>query len=198
MAVKFLIQVAGRLKQVAAVITSAGAADANKLVETDAAGKIDMSLLKATTSSAGAGDVGKVPQLDGSGRLDSTVMPVGIGADTKSILASEALVAGDFVNVWNNAGTANIRKADGSTTGKEAHGFVLSAVSNGANGTVYFEGANTQQSGLTAGPVYLSATTPGRATSTAPSTTGQIIQCLGVAVSATEVNFEPANIVVEL
>jgi hypothetical protein len=146
-------------------------------------------------TSAGAGDAGKLVQTDGTGRLDTSVMPVGLGADTKSITASEALAAGDFVNIWNSTG-AKARKADGSTSGKQADGFVLAAVANAAAATVYFEGPNTQVTGLTPGTVFLSATTPGQATGTPPSGTGQTVQRLGVAVAATEVNFEPQSPVV--
>src|SRR3954462_1256812 len=101
-------------------------------------------------SSAGAGDAGKIPALDSAGRLDSSFMPVGIAADTASITASEALAAGDLVNIWNSTG-AKVRKADATTAGKEAHGFVLAAVSSSATATVYFEGTDTGVSGLTAG-----------------------------------------------
>ncbi len=139
-------------------------------------------------TSAGAADATKIPHLDGNGRLDTSFMPSGIGADTKVIVASEALAAGDFVNIHNSTG-AKARKADASTSGKEAHGFVLSAVANAANATVYFEGANTQVTGQTAGVVFLSASTPGAAAA-APSGTGQVVQRLGIAVSATEINFE--------
>ena len=144
---------------------------------------------EAITTSAGAGDSGKIPGLDGSGRLDSSMMPVGIGADTASITASEALSAGDLVNVWNSTG-AKVRKADASTSGKEAHGFVLSSVSNGASATVYFEGTDTQVTGLTPGVVFLSASTPGLATGTAPSTAGQVVQRVGLATAATALNFD--------
>ncbi len=154
---------------------------------TNAAGTITE--VSTITTSAGAGDVGKIPGLDSSGRLDTSVMPSGIGADTASITASEALAAGDFVNVWNSSG-AKVRKADASVAGKEAHGFVLAAVSNATNATVYFEAANTQVTGMTPGNVFLSATTPGLATSTAPSGAGQVVQRLGVATSATSINVE--------
>lgn len=140
-------------------------------------------------ASAGAGDAGKIPQLDSTGRLDTSMMPVGLGADTASITASEALAAGDWVNIWNSAG-ARVRKADASTAGKEAHGFVLSAVSNGAAATVYFEGTNTQVTGQTAGVVYLSAATAGLGTATAPSSAGNVVQRIGFATSATTVNFQ--------
>lgn len=140
------------------------------------------------TTSAGAGDATKLAQLDAAGRYDLSVMPVGIGADTNSITTSEALAAGDFVNIWNSTG-AKARKADASTAGKEAHGFVLAAVSSGQPATVYSEGTNTQVTGMTAGVVYLS-TTPGQATATPPSGSGQTVQRLGVAVSTTAVNFQ--------
>ena len=142
----------------------------------------------AIITSAGAGDSGKVIALDATGRLDSSFMPVGIGADTQVITASEALAAGDWVNVWNSTG-AKVRKADATTAGKEAHGFVLSAVSSSASATVYFEGTNTAVTGQTPGVVYL-GTTAGLGTNTAPSSTGNVVQRIGFATSATTVNFQ--------
>lgn len=144
----------------------------------------------AIQTSAGAGDAGKIPAVDSTGRLDSSLMPVGIGADTAVITASEALSAGDLVNVWNNATAFNVRKADASTSGKEAHGFVLSAVSSAGPATVYFEGSNTAVTSLTPGVRYLSASTPGGTTSTAPSAAGQVVQQVGLATSATVLNFQ--------
>jgi len=115
-------------------------------------------------------------------------MPVGIGAGTAVVTAGEALAAGDFVNDYNDTG-AKVRKADATTSGKEAHGFVLESVDNGDPATVYFEGTNTQVSGATAGVVFL-ATSAGGFTSTAPSTSGNVVQKLGVAISATAISFE--------
>jgi hypothetical protein len=110
--------------------------------------------------------------------------------DTQTVLASEALSAGDLVNVWSNAGTANVRKADASAAGKQAHGFVLSAVSSGANATVYFEGAITGLSGMTPGATqFLSATAGGR-TETAPTTTNYYLQVVGTARTSTIMDFE--------
>ena len=139
-------------------------------------------------TSAGAANAGDIVALDDSGRIDNSMMPVGIGADTAVIAASEALAAGDWVNVWNSTG-AKVRKADATTSGKEAHGFVLAAVTSGANATVYFEGTNTQVTAQTPGPVFLQ-TTAGSGGATAPSASGNVVQRLGVAVSTTAVNFE--------
>lgn len=141
------------------------------------------------TASVGAGDSGKIVALDSSGRLDQSFMPVGVVPETASVLASEALTAGNLVNIYNNSGTANCRKADATVAGKEAHGFVLTSVSNGASATVYFEGTNTALSGLTPGKQYLS-TTAGGTTTTAPSGSGNVVQIVGFAVSATAMSFQ--------
>lgn len=162
MALSYLDLVSGKWKQILAIVTSAGAADGNKLVGTDS-----------------------------SGRIDSSVMPVGFGSETKVILASEALAAGDFVNIYSNAGVLSVRKADATNPLKEAHGFVLAAVASAANATVYYGNLNTAQTGMTIGvDQFLSNTTPGRATATVPATSGHIVQQLGVANSATEMLVE--------
>lgn len=145
-------------------------------------------------TSAGAGDAGKIPALDSTGRIDNSMMPVGIGADTQVITASEALAAGDLVNVWTSSGF-KVRKADATTAGKEAMGFVLAAVLSGAAATVYFEGTDTGVTGLSAGKQFLS-TTAGIANATAPTGTGQVVQVVGFATSATTLNFNAGASVV--
>jgi len=109
--------------------------------------------VEALVESAGAGDAGKIPALDAAGRLNESLMPVGIGADTATITASENLAGGDWVNIWDNEGAFAVRKADATTAGKEAHGFVLEAVTSGNAATVYSEGPNTQVTGQTPGRV---------------------------------------------
>ena len=185
---KYIKNNSGALTEEAALTTSAGAGDAQKIPALNASGVLDLTITNGKTTSAGAGDSGKLVALDGSGRINSTMMPVGIGADTATITTSEALSAGDFVNVWNSTG-AKVRKADATVSGKEAHGFVLSAYGSSASATVYFEGTNTGVTGQTPGPVFLS-TTAGVATSTAPSGSGNVVQRIGFAVSATAINFQ--------
>ena len=145
--------------------------------------------VEATAVSTGAENAGDIIALDAGGQLDVSLMPTGIGADTSGIVASEAIAAGDFVNIYDDAGTAKIRKADGSTQ-KPVHGFVKSGLAIGETGLVYFEGNNNQIAGATVGPVYLSATTAGGFTSVPPSGTGEIVQHVGIAVSATQINME--------
>lgn len=154
-----------------------------------------ITVVRGVQSSAGAGDAGKIPALDATGRLDSSMMPVGVAAETTAAVASEALSAGNAVNLWNDAGTLKARKADASTTGKEANGFVLATVSLGDTATVYGPSqANTQVTGLTVGAkLWLDPATPGGVTDTPPSTAGQTSQYVGKATAATAYVFDPAD-----
>lgn len=149
--------------------------------------------VEAKVSSAGAGDAGKIVALDAAGKLDNSVMPSGIGADTKSITASENLAGGDLVNVWNDSGTLKVRKADATTAGKEANGYVLASVTSGASATVYFEQVITGLSGLTLGALYFLSTTAGGVTATAPSSSGNVSQRIGRAISTSELLFQPQS-----
>lgn len=145
----------------------------------------------SSQTSAGAGDAGKIPALDASGRLDNTLMPVGAGTETDQVTTSEALNAGDFVNLWNSTGL-KARKADATTAGKEAHGFVLAAAGSGSVATVYrISQSNTGVTGMTVGAKQYLATTAGGRTETAPSASGNVVQILGVALSATQMSFMP-------
>lgn len=186
---KFIKNNAGALTEEAGVTTSAGAGDAQRIPALNANGVLDTTIVNGKNTSAGAGDAGKVVVLDSAGRVDSSMMPVGIGADTATITTSEAIASGDFVNIWNSTG-AKCRKADAATAGKEAHGFVLVGVGSGAAATVYFEGTNTAVTGQTPGVCYLSAATAGLATGTAPSAAGNVVQRIGFATSATAINFQ--------
>lgn len=143
------------------------------------------------TTSSGAGDASKIPQTDSDGRFHISLMPSGIGPATVVLPASEALSAGNFVNIWNDAGTIKVRKSDATTAGKEADGFVLSAVSSSANATVYKRGTNTSMAGLTAGSEYYLSTTAGGVTALpGPTGAGNVSQFIGKATSATELEFE--------
>lgn len=145
----------------------------------------------AIASSVGAGDADKIIATDSTGKIDPSFIP---GEGLITLTASEALSAGQFVNFWDNAGTASMRKADATTAGKEANGFVLAAVSSSAQGVAYTAGSNTQLSGLTLGAKYYLSTTPGGASaSPGPSGAGNVSQFLGKAVSATELAFEPES-----
>jgi hypothetical protein len=171
------------------IINASATSSAGKVVKMNGSGIIAPTILNGTTTSAGAGDSAKFVQLDSTGRLDSTFLPVGVGAETVTATATEAISSGDVVNLYNSSGL-KVRKADASN-GREAHGFVLAAISNTATGSVYVEGTDTGVSSRTPGATqFLSATTPGAVTETAPSTAGQIVQVVGYATGATQFTFE--------
>lgn len=109
-----------------------------------------------------------------------------------TVQASEALVAGDFVNVYSSGGAARVRKASALDPALFANGFVLDDISSGATGGVIFSGVNLATTvGTAASEVWLSDTTPGGWMTTPPSASGSIIQSLGAAVPSVGVFFAP-------
>lgn len=159
MAQGFLARVAGRIQQVFAITTSAGAADADK-----------------------------IPALGTDGRLDLSMMPAGVGANVVSATASEALSAGRFVNLHYDAGVLKMRLADNSN-GRVAWGYVREAVDADEVGQAYrLNTVNAHLTGLTPGAEYWLGTAGGvTATPLDPETdTGALDQYLGIAASATE------------
>lgn len=159
---------------------------ANQFLSKTAQGQDE--LRTAIASSVGAGDANKIIQTDGSGRLDPSLMPVGIGADTEVMTTSENLSAGDFVNIWNNAGTRTARLAD-AQSGRAAHGFVLASSTSGQNATVYKAGSNTALTSLTPGAEYFLGTAGDATASPGIAAPAQLIQSLGYAAAATEIAF---------
>jgi hypothetical protein len=146
-------------------------------------------LVSGVSSSGGVVTGNEVVALTG-GVISPTLLPPGVEIQVKEYVTSEALSAGDFVNIWSDSGTDKARKADAGNN-RPAMGFVLAGVSSGAIASVFNKGENNQVTGLTTGVSYfLSATTPGGVSATPPSTTGKIIQFLGKAMSANSIAFE--------
>lgn len=155
-------------------------------------------LQEALAVSTGASDAGKIPALDSGGKFDPSLMPAGVAAETVVAPASENLAAGEFVNLWNDAGTLKVRLADADNA-RPADGYVKAAVTAPANATVYPLGTlNSDLSGLTPDTVYFLGTAPGAVTDDISAYgDGDIVQRLGKAVSATEILTErniPATI----
>lgn len=152
-------------------------------------------LATSVVVSAGVASDGDLVALDPLGKIDTSVLPAGLGANSVTAQASEALAAGDYVNIYDNAGTANVRKADATTDGKPCNGFVKNAFANAALATIFTSGnVNTGNLGLSAGPVFL-AIIAGKASNTAPSANGNGWQRLGDAVNATTVSFDPESMI---
>jgi hypothetical protein len=149
-----------------------------------------ITMVRGLQVSAGVGSAGAIPALNSQGQIDITMLPTGVGPDTTSIVASEALSAGALVNVWANAGVVSVRNADNSAAGKPAHGFVLTAFSSAATALVYFYGNNNAVTGLTPGATqYLG--TVGATVSVAPTAAGAVCQQVGEATAAGNLNFDP-------
>lgn len=108
-----------------------------------------------------------------------------------SVTATEDLTAGNLVNLYNSSGL-KVRKANATDATKPADGFVKVDVANGEEVLVQtLDGyANNNSSGLTVGTDYYLSTTGGAVTATAPSTSGNIMQRVGKAVSSTSYIYE--------
>jgi hypothetical protein len=113
------------------------------------------------------------------------------GSGFPSLLASETLTSGDFVNVFSGG----VRRASNDDLTKMAHGFVTSSAVATNPVVVYYSGLNTNVTGLTAGSRYFLGTTGGESL-TPPSASARLSQEIGVAISTTAilVNFGPAII----
>lgn len=146
----------------------------------------------AIDTSAGAADATKIAKLGATGRFHVSMMPEGTDVAATVITTSEALVAGDYVNIWNSAGV-KVRKADGTVAGKEAHGFVLAGYAGAAAATVYFDGINTGRAGMTVGARQFLDDVAGASNEAPLTATGNVSQILGVAISATAAIFNPSD-----
>ncbi len=143
-----------------------------------------------TVASSGSGQAGKIVALDSSGKLDPSVVPAGAGGDSvQSLTATEAINAGDWVNIYNNSGTPAIRKALATDTTRPAHGFLKASVGAGVAANVYKGGDNDKIPLGSFGAadigkmIFLSAATSGASTLTPPSGTGQLLQPVGKIVN---------------
>lgn len=135
--------------------------------------------------STGVADEGEFVTAGAGGKIDITFMPNGIAADAITVVAGEALAAGDFVYI-TSTGTA--MKADASIIAKAARGYTLVSVTNGSQATIYFDESNSALSALTPGATYYLSTTPGSISTVAPTGSGNIVQPIGFATSATNVH----------
>lgn len=108
------------------------------------------------------------------------------------IIAGEALTERDIVQIYDDGGTAKARKADANSSPvRVADGWASESVSSGASVRVYLTASLiTGLAGLTIGADYYLSTAAGGITATAPSTSGNIRQRVGKALSATVLSFE--------
>lgn len=154
----------------------------------------EITQIASVDSSVGAGDGGKLVALSSTGKINPNMYESGDSYETYT--ASGALSAGDFVNIFNDSGTAKVRKAS-STSGFPAMGFVKVAVSDSGSANVYaLDGVNASLSTLTVGSTYWLSTNGGASTTPVVDSAGNINQKLGIAVSATELRTDDFGYVV--
>lgn len=139
--------------------------------------------LSAIISSLGAGDALKIVSTGADGRIDISFLPPGIGADTETLICSEALSAGSWINIYDNGGVRTARLASNLDNTKPAMGFVKSAFAQNDNALVYLRGVNSQ---VPLGSFVVADRgkkaflgTAGGAAKTAPTATGTLLQVLG-------------------
>ena len=149
--------------------------------------------------SSGSDDTGKIVSTNSEGKIDSSFLEDGLGGPTRSPVmnAPEALSQGTMVEIHqilNRDGheIQVIRKADNASKIK-AHGYIKEDVENNAHVYVYFKGKVEGLSGLTPGKrVFLGEDGGVITTSLNPNTTtGKIVQPLGIASSDTTFEFHP-------
>lgn len=121
----------------------------------------------------------------------------GGGGASFQLPASEVLAAGEFVNIWNDGGTAKVRKA-AAESGKDAHGFVSSHVAAGATATVNISGNNENLAGMTPGATQYLSATAGQRTETPGTGAGILVQPLGMAVSPTSMIFHRSTSILRI
>ena len=134
---------------------------------------------------------GGYQQLQSGDTLDASVTETEVQVWTNDDAGNH--VIGDVVYI-DAADGVKKAKADASGTTK-AIAFATATISNGTTGAYKTSGTLAGLTGLTAGATYyLSAATAGAMTATAPSTLGQYVVRLGIAVSTTEfyIDIEPA------
>lgn len=116
----------------------------------------------------------------------------GGGSPTVTALASETLVAGNFVNLFGTGGsTLRVRNARADDPTRFANGFVLGAIGNAASGLVTLGGLNNLAvPGIAQSQVWLGVT-PGSFATSPPTADGQIVQPLGAPIPGAGIYFYP-------
>jgi hypothetical protein len=154
--------------------------------------KIDLTTGRLTQQQAvdvgGSGNAGKIVALNSAGFVDPTMLTdSGGGGSTINVIADVNLSPGDWVNIFYTSSQRRARKATATDATIPAHAFVQDTISATSSGLAYLDTINPYcvRGSLTTSDigkrVFLS-TTGGSYTLTPPSTTGNLIQVLGVIV----------------
>lgn len=158
-----------------------------------------------TTQWAAALTVGPMGQ---QAALTAVIAALATGySDETLFVAGENLNAGEFVNIYDNAGVRSVRKANADTVTpgeRPADGFVLDSVLIGSQVRVHFEGQNPLVDGTAlvladVGSDMFLSTTAGAAVTAPDTSADNIIQVLGklidlvIAGGRATIEFAPAR-----
>ena len=153
---------------------------------------------QAINTSAGVSSSGKIGCLGADGRFNENMMPAGVAAETVVCKAGVGgLAANDVVYIHLVTTTLTADKANATDSTKRAQGYVKEVAEAGANATVYLDG-ELPGTGLTPGAKYYLTTTPGTVSATAPTGSGNMVQCVGEAVGEAEIKFDPDKVPIVL
>lgn len=110
--------------------------------------------------------------------------------------ASEAIAGGEFVNFWDDGGTAKVRLADATDPDKAADGYAPAGAGMGDPCQVLpLAGLNSAVSPAFTGPAWLSVTTPGDYQNSEPTGSGEIVQPIGKAVQGIGIYLRSADVI---
>ena len=145
---------------------------------------------EAKTADVAGSIVGKA----GGAYVTATATVTAVDATTFSYAntgADEAKLAATDATIAAVAQPYRLYKADATAATKlPAVGYVVADTALGAYANVHFNDVNRNLAELVPGTLYFLSETAGGVTATAPSGSGKLKQALGVALSATELQFE--------
>jgi hypothetical protein len=100
-------------------------------------------------SSAGTADAGKIIMTDEEGKLDPSLLPADSVETIRDVVASEAISANRFVNIYwdETAESWRVRNADATNIAMAAVGYVTDSVAASGTARVYLSG-ELQLSGI--------------------------------------------------
>ena len=109
----------------------------------------------------------------------------------QNVVASATITSRQMLNLHSSSG-ARVRPASATAEGSEVDFVAMTAGAAAAVIGCAMPGQVVRGfSGLTPGAAYFLSTTAGAITETPPSTAGNVVQCVGKALSATELYFFP-------
>lgn len=149
-------------------------------------------------TSAGAADAGRGVGLNSDGLVDSTMLPSGI-SEARMYVAKEAILVGDLLNIFDDAGVSKVRKAIATGSAMQAHRVALTAAAAGAQVKADRTGILTSSALVPGKSYFLSESTSGGFSPTKPTTAptlNKIRQKIGFALSATELQIRIEDVLI--